>query len=84
MGAGHFYSSRNLMGVFKLITFLAYCIAYCAFNYTMKNEGSVSFDWKAVLACGLCCTLFVWQIVDLVKFGINSYNDGQGVPLAAW
>jgi hypothetical protein len=35
-------------------------------------------------SCAFICAGIIWQIVDLIMFGINNYKDGNNVPLAHW
>jgi len=37
-----------------------------------------------ILFCLVCCGLIIWQIIDLVMYATNKYNDGNGVPLSNW
>jgi hypothetical protein len=37
-----------------------------------------------ILFCLVCCGLFIWQVMDLVMYATNKYNDGNNVPLSNW
>ena len=99
-GIGHLYSGRYVLGLIKMMFAILFCVIYGALKYFLKtdvktdvfssaneNPEADSADtekYLGVLFCFICCGLFLWQIVDLVLFGINYYNDGNGVPMASW
>jgi hypothetical protein len=99
IGVGHFYANRITVGVIKLVLAIMFCLIYATIKYHLhpdnKSDLLINNDnqdtdnteiekYLAIIFCLLCCSLFVWQIVDLVMFGINKYPDGNNVPLASW
>ena len=97
-GIGHLYSERLGMGITKLIISVLFCVLYGILKYYLSSDTKTDILWTnpengnqpevekylGGMFCCMCCGLFVWQIVDLVMFGVNAYNDGNGIPLASW
>ncbi len=92
-GIGHFYAGRVLMGVMKLILLalpiLALCLGFCGIIASPHGEGKSDASGACVLIMaifiyGSYCALGIWGFVDIILFGINSYKDGNGVPLLHW
>ena len=88
MGVGHFYSGRVLFGVFKLLILLGPLVLgvlMCCSSIVKSSDTSTCMGLVVMIgSCACICTAVVWQLVDLIMFGINSYKDGKGVPLAHW
>ena len=88
MGVGHFYSGRVLFGVFKLLILLGPLVLgvlMCCSSIVKSSDTSTCMGLVVMIgSCACICTAVVWQLVDLIMFGINSYKDGNGVPLAHW
>ena len=88
LGVGHFYAGRVLFGVFKLLIMLGpivLSLLMCC-SAVFKNNDTSSCVGLALMigSCLFVCTGLVWQLVDIIMFGINSYKDGNGVPLQHW
>jgi hypothetical protein len=82
-GVGHFYCGRILIGFIKFVWYLIPAIMICYIflkNLKFKSGGN---DNRCFLftVMTLCYGLSIWQLVDLIKFGMNKYKDGWGVPL---
>ena len=89
MGVGHFYSGRVLMGVIKLLVLLGplmFGILMCCSSIVKSSSDTSSCAglFFMVGSCACVCAALVWQLVDLIMFGINNYKDGNNVPLAHW
>jgi len=88
LGVGHFYTGRVLFGVFKLLVLIGPLILgvlMCCSTLVKSSDTSSCVGLFVMIGSCLCiCTALVWQLVDLIMFGINSYKDGNGVPLAHW
>ncbi len=90
LGVGHFYAGRVLFGAFKLLILLGPIIVIiltCFCGITLKPDESASnciSIMTVIFACVFCCASLIWQMVDIILFGINSYKDGNGVPLEHW
>jgi hypothetical protein len=88
MGVGHFYSGRVLFGVFKLLVLLGPLvlgILMCCSSIVKSSDTSSLMGLVVMIgSCACICTAVVWQLVDLIMFGINNYKDGNAVPLAHW
>ena len=91
------YADRLGIGIAKFIIAVLFFILNWILKYYLNREVKSNildsiFDrdrdpakkYLGILFCCMCCGLFVWQIVDLIMFGINKYDDGNGVPLASW
>lgn len=86
MGVGHFYSGRTTFGVIKLLIELGPLIMgilMCC-SVLIKDTSSCMGLFIMISVCAFVCTSLVWQLVDLIMFGINNYRDGYGVPLQHW
>lgn len=97
---GHLYAGRLVAGLIKLAFAMLFCVVYCSLKFYLHNEDKTDIfssanenpeaesadteKYLGVLFCLICCGLFLWQIVDLVLFGINKYNDGNGIPMSSW
>ena len=88
VGVGHFYAGRVLFGVFKLLVMLGpiiLSILMCCTAVFKDNDTSSCVGLILMIgSCLFVCTGLVWQLVDIIMFGINSYKDGNGVPLQHW
>jgi hypothetical protein len=31
-----------------------------------------------------CCIFSAWWLADVIIFGMNKYNDSNGIPLRSW
>jgi TM2 domain-containing membrane protein YozV len=85
-GIGHFYAGRVGFGVAKLIVLLLPVIGYilmCA-SVVAKDTGNCLGLVAVIITYGFCCAGSIWQLVDIILFGINNYKDGYGVPLLHW
>jgi hypothetical protein len=89
-GIGHFYAGRILFGVLKLLVFLGPIIIgimMCCCGLALKpseNTSSCMGLCLMIFSCTFCCGALVWQLVDLIMFGMNKYRDGNNVPLQHW
>jgi TM2 domain-containing membrane protein YozV len=86
-GAGHFYVGSNALGAGEIcLTFglipLA-CFLTPMFNAFDVSETGRKKIWKK-LQWVVGTAVFVWWLVNTIKFGLNEYNDGNGVPLKSW
>lgn len=88
-GAGHFYCERYLNASLKLAAFIFGVLIICLLPLTAKYIND-KFDSDCLVLTTSCfyyiCAmgLAFWFIYDLVKFGMNKYLDGNGIPLANW
>lgn len=88
-GAGHFYTERYTMAGLKLGAFIFGIFIICLFPITAKflSEKLESDCLVLSVSCFyyLCSVgLAFWFIYDLVMFGMNKYNDGNGIQLQSW
>ena len=88
-GAGHFYRGVYLFASLKLAAFIFGIYIICLFPLTAKCVSDCcDCDCLVILVSiffYLCaCGLAFWFIYDLVQFGKNKYNDGNGYELFSW
>ncbi len=86
-GIGHMASGRMTIGIIKLclcllptILAILYCLNVIDKKDTSTFWGMAINGFSCLATCGVC----VWQIVDLIQFGLNNYNDGNDVGLKPW
>jgi hypothetical protein len=88
VGVGHFYAGRILFGVFKLLVMfgpIILGILMCCTAMMKDRDSSTCMGLFVMIAsCTFICGGLIWQLVDVIMFGINSYKDGNGVPLEHW
>lgn len=88
LGTGHFYSGRILFGVFKLLIMLGpliLSVLMCCTAMLKDRDSSTCMGLFVMIgSCTFVCGGLIWQLVDVILFGINSYKDGNGVPLEHW
>jgi hypothetical protein len=88
-GAGHFYAERYTFAGLKLAAFVYGVLIICLFPLTAKLV-SEKCDSDLVVIAFSCffyvCALGLafWYIWDMVMFGLNKYEDGNGIPLMPW
>ena len=89
-GVGHLYALRNVVGILKMLFILATPFIVCCFVFcgimTMDSLFSQKVFSTLSAIIGIIYTIgtLVWIFVDLLYFGLNRYNDGNGVPLLTW
>jgi len=86
-GIGHLYTERWIIGVFKLFLISLTCGFFSVLKFLNKgvhieDQSKASFT-ILTFASFMLCTFAVWQLVDIVLFGINYFPDGKGIPLKA-
>ena len=93
-GAGHFYVEFYQFAIpkfcFWLIGLFLY-IAYRIISNKKKDEDEDDDDNEdttnlilALISCIFCYGMLVWQIADVILFGVNYYTDGNLINLHAW
>ena len=85
-GAGHFYAENYQFAVPKLFFWL---ICYCLFIFlrvvTKSNEeNNTTALIISLLACLFLTGMLAWQIADIIMYGTNFYQDGNGIALLSW
>ena len=81
MGIGHFYIESWWLGALKMIILLIVPAILCILLFALKFFKTHLWWWTAIV---FLTTSFVWWFIDLILFGTNNYNDGNGVPLLSW
>ena len=82
-GVGHFYTGKYTIGVIKIFFWL---VCYVLFFFLRvinkkKEENSTVTLVIALLGCMCCCGMLIWQLVDILMYGLNQYLDGNGIEL---
>lgn len=85
-GVGHFYSGRTTFGIIKLLICLLPCIVglLVSFAILSKDPQEGCGLITMICLCALGCTVAVWQLADVIQFGLNNYKDGNGIVLQRW
>lgn len=93
LGIGHLYIGNPLIGYFKFSFSLVLCCffwsnIFISFYREAKieniNRGHRKREGSVLIIVGCFCTYFIWQLVDMILFGINYYCDGNGIALDQW
>ena len=79
-GFGHLYSGRTEVGLIKMIIVFILPVSILCLSTNDKSENT----YIHILSCIICCTIMIWQTVDIVLFAINSYKDGNGISMISW
>merc|ERR1712062_266940 len=82
-GAGHWYIGSYVMAGIKLGLCVGVCYCGSCFCVVVADE----MDEEAPAVCwGVCSTLavFIWWLVDVIRFGKNFYDDDNGIGLEPW
>lgn len=90
-GAGHFYIGNNNIALIKMIFSITsfcscYLIGFC-FCYKVNRHNEDASSKQIILNIIFLSTIvlyLLWQLVDVVLFGINYYKDVNGVDLESW
>lgn len=80
-GAGHFYCHRILYGFIKLAIFTAVILFDCILKSCVKSKGIKIQNAATIISYTLYAGVIVFQLFDVVMFGINKHIDGYGLPL---
>jgi hypothetical protein len=88
-GAGHFYCERYTNAGLKLSAFIFGIYIICLLPLSAKfiNDRCESEYLTLAVSClyYMCAVaLAFWFIYDLVMFGLNKYEDGNGIRLGPW
>jgi hypothetical protein len=85
-GAGHIYVMNLTQGIIK---FLFWALGYSLFIslrvLSKKREENDATTLIISLGGCICCVgMVIWQLIDVIMFGLNSYQDGYGIDLNPW
>lgn len=97
LGIGHFYIGNTFLGYIKLITISSIellMIVYSCVIYNgdhLRKIGREGEDkWSIFHLIGTifmffgCFVFLLWQIIDVIMFGLNLYKDENGIELVSW
>ena len=85
-GAGHFYIHNYRLAIPKLVVFIfLYCLFIALRIITKAKEENKFANLIICISAGFSFVgMLTWQIIDLVNFGRNKYEDGNKMPLRGW
>ena len=85
-GAGHFYIHNYKRAIPKLIVFVFfYCLFIALRVITKAKEENKKANLIISISAGVSLLgMVIWQIIDLVGFGKNQFDDGNNIGLEMW
>jgi hypothetical protein len=91
-GAGQFYVGNNEYAIPQLIICLCptiisilMCIMGLRISKGESQEPRTIFNIVLLIFnCLFCCIFSAWWLADVIIFGMNKYNDSNGIPLRSW
>jgi len=92
-GAGHFYVEFYQFAVPKMFFWIIGLFLFIAYRIISKQNNTDEDDEDnadttnlilALISCIFCYGMLVWQIADVILFGVNYYTDGNLIGLHAW
>lgn len=90
-GAGHLFIQNYTLGIIKLCFQVTACCSCCLIGFCFcyktnkhNEEPSNKQIFLNVLFLFGILLFFIWQLIDLVLFGINYYKDGNGIEMESW
>lgn len=82
-GAGHFYCNRILYGFIKVAVIAAVILIDCILKSCVKSKGIKIQNVATIISYSLYAGIIIFQLFDIVMFGINKHIDGYGLPLSS-
>jgi hypothetical protein len=85
-GSGHFYINNLSKAISKfLVWILAYTLVISLRLLSFKrDENDTTLLFISLSSCIFCFIMVVWQIIDIILFGLNYYEDGNNIRLKPW
>jgi hypothetical protein len=85
-GAGHFYTSNLTYAIPKLLYWIAGYTCFIALRVisNKKEENDPLVLMISFAGCLTCVGMIIWQVVDCFMYGLNKYQDGNGIDLKEW
>ena len=85
-GAGHFYIHNYKRAIPKLIVFaFFYCLFIALRIVTKAKEENKKTNLLISISAGISLLgMVTWQIIDLIGFGKNQFDDGNNIGLKMW
>ena len=85
-GAGHFYIHNYKRAIPKLIVFaFFYCLFIALRIITKAKEENKKENLIISISAGVSLVgMITWQIIDLVGFGKNQFDDENSIGLKDW
>lgn len=85
-GAGHFYILNLSYAIPKFLIFAMGYTFFIALGILNKKreETDPTTLLISLAGCLSCVTMIIWQLVDMIMFGMNNYEDGNGIALYPW
>jgi hypothetical protein len=84
-GSGHFYLGNYVMGISKFFFCAASMFLFCFLPYLTAQHKTMNINKLVPYFQCLTIILFcIWQIIDSILFGMNYYNDSNGIKPSDW
>ena len=85
-GAGHFYIHNYKRAIPKLVVFaFFYCLFIALRIVTKAKEENKKANLIISISAGISLLgMITWQIIDLIGFGKNQFDDGNNIGLNVW
>ncbi len=80
-GFGHLYCGRILNSLLKLLIILSILAADFTVKYFVRIQEYKSKKVVYIISYIFYGIIIIWQITDVVMFGLNYYKDGNNMPL---
>jgi len=77
-GLGHFYSGHNLVGSIKFF----FSLTVFMFGYLICCKHIPPSLYVILIYVIFCCSIPIWNLVDLFLFFSGTYYDGFGIPMS--
>jgi len=82
-GGGQWYIGLNALAGAKLAMGIVFCCCSCCAQIFAEQAGEMAMPLLGCTCCGWC-GIFAWWLVDIIRFGMNWYEDKNGVGLEEW
>merc|ERR1719295_1405519 len=82
-GGGQWYLGLYGLAGAKLAVTLVFYYASCCLQMAMESIGTEAWPGQVCLCCGWL-GIFIWWLVDIIHFGMNDYEDENGVLPYEW
>jgi hypothetical protein len=84
-GAGHFYAENYLLGslksAFVLFLIVSVCLFYNYFTGDLTNIKTNKLVYLIITYLFCTAVYLIWNLVDILLFGLNIYKDGNNIKM---
>lgn len=81
LGFGHLYIQKYLLFAIKFLVIVGLLLLDFLLKYLIKFKESSSRKTVYIFSYIFYSIIVVWQVIDVVMFGLNKYLDGNEMPL---